>query len=255
MSQFLMGLDLGQAQDYTALTVLEQFEPGPTSRYDVRHLERFKLGTKYPDIVREVARRLAAAPLAGNCTLVIDATGVGRPVLDMLKAAHTHPVGVTITGGDKATYDAGLWRCPKRELVSVMQVLLQNGRIKFAKDLPEAATLVRELRSFQFKIDPITAHDSYGAWREGAHDDLVLAVAVAAWYGERPECQPVRTLPNIFSPYVDAEEWFAAQQAHSQTRLPTVVMTTKGTYRELTDENGEVPLEAQEFFKKVGAEV
>jgi hypothetical protein len=28
------------------------------------------------------------------------------------------------------------------------------------------------------------AHDSYGAWREGAHDDLVLAVAVAAWYGE-----------------------------------------------------------------------
>jgi hypothetical protein len=23
------------------------------------------------------------------------------------------------------------------------------------------------------------------AWREGAHDDLVLAVAVAAWLGER----------------------------------------------------------------------
>jgi hypothetical protein len=26
---------------------------------------------------------------------------------------------------------------------------------------------------------------SYGSWREGSHDDLVLAVAVAAWYGER----------------------------------------------------------------------
>ena len=36
------------------------------------------------------------------------------------------------------------------------------------------------------KIDPLTAHDSYGAWREGAHDELVLAVAVACWYGERP---------------------------------------------------------------------
>jgi hypothetical protein len=29
------------------------------------------------------------------------------------------------------------------------------------------------------------AHDIYGAWREGAHDDLVLATALACWYGER----------------------------------------------------------------------
>lgn len=31
-------------------------------------------------------------------------------------------------------------------------------------------------------------HDSYGndvgPWRENAHDDMVLAVALAAWYGE-----------------------------------------------------------------------
>ena len=27
-------------------------------------------------------------------------------------------------------------------------------------------------------------HDSYGAWREKAHDDLVLAVAMAVWVGE-----------------------------------------------------------------------
>ena len=35
------------------------------------------------------------------------------------------------------------------------------------------------------KIDPLTAHDSYGAWREGAHDDMVLAVAIAVWWGLR----------------------------------------------------------------------
>ena len=35
------------------------------------------------------------------------------------------------------------------------------------------------------QIDPLTAHDSYGAWREKEHDDLVLAVALACWYGER----------------------------------------------------------------------
>ncbi|MEJ7861626.1 MAG: hypothetical protein WKF90_08310 [Pyrinomonadaceae bacterium] len=26
-----------------------------------------------------------------------------------------------------------------------------------------------------------SAHDTYGAWREGTHDDLVLAAALALW--------------------------------------------------------------------------
>lgn len=41
-----------------------------------------------------------------------------------------------------------------------------------------AQFLRAELISFEAKIDERTAHDSYGA-REGAHDDLVLALAVA----------------------------------------------------------------------------
>ena len=41
--------------------------------------------------------------------------------------------------------------------------------------------LRKELRDFKLRIDPQTAHDSYAAWRAGAHDDLVLAAAEAAW--------------------------------------------------------------------------
>jgi len=39
--------------------------------------------------------------------------------------------------------------------------------------------------NFRAKIDPATAHDSYSAWREQDHDDLVLSVALACWWGER----------------------------------------------------------------------
>jgi len=39
--------------------------------------------------------------------------------------------------------------------------------------------------SFKVKINLKTAHDSYEAWREGQHDDLVLFVALAAWFAER----------------------------------------------------------------------
>jgi hypothetical protein len=73
---------------------------------------------------------------------------------------------------------------PKKELVGVLQVMLQARRIKVAPTLPEAATLVRELTTFQVKITP-AANEVFGAWREGQHDDLVLAVAIAVWQAER----------------------------------------------------------------------
>ena len=42
--------------------------------------------------------------------------------------------------------------------------------------------MLAEMQSFKVKIDPKTAHDSYSAWRENAHDDLVLAACLAVWF-------------------------------------------------------------------------
>jgi hypothetical protein len=69
--------------------------------------------------------------------------------------------------------------------VSAVQVLLQSGRLKIAKELPDAEVLVTELLNFQVRITN-SANDIYGAWREGTHDDLVLAVALACWWGMQP---------------------------------------------------------------------
>ena len=63
---------------------------------------------------------------------------------------------------------------------------LQAGRLRIAAALPEAGTLRAELENFRAKIGA-AGHDSYGAgddWREGNHDDLVLAAALAVWFGE-----------------------------------------------------------------------
>ena len=53
-----------------------------------------------------------------------------------------------------------------------------------ARALPEAPVLVEELQNFKLKITT-AGNDTYEAWRESDHDDLVLAVAMAAWYGEK----------------------------------------------------------------------
>lgn len=61
--------------------------------------------------------------------------------------------------------------------------------MKIPATLPHAETLRAELANFRVKVN-LAGHDTYGAgaapeWREGAHDDLVFAVAMAAWFGER----------------------------------------------------------------------
>jgi hypothetical protein len=183
MSTFVAGLDLGQTNDPSALEILERRD-GPPARYDVRHVERFPLGTSYPAIVQAVKARLELVPESPQ--LVVDGTGVGRAVVDMFREAMPRAVvPVTIHGGERATYnrDDGYLHVPKRDLVGVVQVLLQNARLRLAKGLPEVGVLTAELRNFKVKLTE-AANDVYGAWREGQHDDLVLALAVAAWYAE-----------------------------------------------------------------------
>jgi hypothetical protein len=69
---------------------------------------------------------------------------------------------------------------PKRDLIAAPQVLLQSRALKIAAELPEAETLVAELQNFRYEITR-SGNDTYAAWREGDHDDLVLAVALAVW--------------------------------------------------------------------------
>lgn len=212
---YFLGLDLGQRSDYTALAVVEEplwvteaaqlagnktgwispadLPPAVRERaataegpeaptLALRHLERFPLGTPYPAIVERVAALLSQPPLAGHTSLVVDATGVGRPVVDMLQQANLKPIAVTITGGGSVVRDGRDLRVPKRDLAMTVQTLLQSRRLTFAAALPLIDTLTAELQAFEVKINPDTAHDSYLSWRDGMHDDLVLAVSLACWY-------------------------------------------------------------------------
>jgi len=88
-----IGLDLGQAHDHTAIAVLE----------------RLPLGMDYPSMVQRVRTLVQRPELAQSpATLVVDATGVGRPVVDLLRRASLpcRVIPVTITVGDKETCES-----------------------------------------------------------------------------------------------------------------------------------------------------
>jgi hypothetical protein len=189
MLSYHIGLDLGQASDYTAIGIVERDgEPGDKdAALNVRHLQRYPLGTTYPAIVEAVTGIKANLPKGAR--LAVDATGVGRPVVDLLRTAGLNPIAVTVTGGSTTTHEGMNWWMPKRELVSGVQVALQQGRLQIARALPEAETLIRELTNYKVTISE-SGHDSYGAWRESIHDDLVFAVGLAVWSAEKFHARP-----------------------------------------------------------------
>ena len=113
MPPFLVGVDVGLMADYTALSFIElrKVTIGSVTQYEyhARCLNRFELGTPYPDMVEKTAGLLKKLPGPGAWQedqrriqrdtpshrkpppqplfiLIVDATGVGRGPVDMFSS-------------------------------------------------------------------------------------------------------------------------------------------------------------------------
>ena len=172
---YIFGLDLGQSQDYSALVLIERVPSrldeesfkAPVkipSSYTVRYCHRWPLGTDYVRVVQDVAHRLAQHPVDGQAQLVVDRTGVGAAVIDVIRQARLRPIAVHVHGGVNVTDGDRMHNVPKRDLVGVVQVLLHQERLVFPRAMPLMGPLLKELQSFRVTIDPTTAHDSYSVW-------------------------------------------------------------------------------------------
>ena len=75
-------------------------------------------------------------------------------------------------------------RIPKKDLVMGLQLTLQQGTLQIAGRMKYGPALVTEMAEMRVKITS-PGHEQFGAWREGTHDDLVFAVALACWGARR----------------------------------------------------------------------
>ena len=193
--EFYIGLDLGQKVDFTAIAVLE-FRPAapphfllpwdvPRPSYALRHLERMALGTTYTKVVERVAGLTRIPELQRRCTLAVDATGVGAPVVDALrqKQLDCHLMPVTITGGDRTGRHGEQRSVPKRDLISTVEVMLEEGELRIAGRLPNRGMLVEELMGLRVGKTR-SGQERFGASGR-VHDDLVIAVSLACWAARR----------------------------------------------------------------------
>jgi hypothetical protein len=194
------GLDLGQSADYTALAVVQSVkerneEGGLKTFLHLRHLERYPLRTPYTTVADRVAALMRSEALnqdeydpsrhriaKAKVELLVDKTGVGVAVTDLLKARGLKFTSVTIHGGEKVTRSSGHgYNVPKLDLVAALEVPFHSETLKVAEGLELWGVLREELMNFRRKVNTKTAHTSFEHWRETDHDDLVLAAALPCW--------------------------------------------------------------------------
>ncbi len=194
---YIIGASLGTGVQPTAVAVLEHevwkndhWKP-ETVALSLRHLDRVTVGAGYPETVERISALLESSEIKDNecdrtVDLILDITGSGRAPVELFERAEIRPILVNITGAGQREdqTESGDWRIPKVELVGNLQVMYQTERLKMAKGLELVSTLADELRDFKMRPPRIDPSDPE-TWREGQFDDLVFAVALAAWRASR----------------------------------------------------------------------
>lgn len=161
---------------------------GPQQLY-VRKIRRLPKHTPYPQQVEMVRTMIDnAARIGKRAELVIDITGVGLPIAQMMPGqVGLHPTRILITSGNEVTRANGDWRVPKKVLVGLLDSHLNNGELALpalsargnTPDDLEIKELKKQMQNF---VAGYSANGSatYAASGQGK-DDLVLALSYAVF--------------------------------------------------------------------------
>ncbi len=186
----LMGIDVGQGRNPTAICVAEtetrDTVNGSAVHFLVRLLERLPNGTSFPEAAQRVAEITGGIERRADSSLkvFVNVTGKGQPIVDILDEAIPEVRTVTavfFSHGDRREEIGSGWHpkvhLGKAYLVCRLQALLQTRRLHLPRTA-EAETLAHELLEYKVKVEE-DANDRYGAFRVGSHDDLVTALGLA----------------------------------------------------------------------------
>jgi len=165
--QYVAGLDLAQIVDFSVLVIMSRDRR-------VVHVERFQ---RMPWDA-QVARFKAATDRYNHCQVLVDASGVGSPIVENLSKAgvRARPYKFTQTS--------------KTELIQNLSVMLEKRQIVLPRaDLcPE---LVDELEAFQYVVSDAGTIRMEAPG--GMHDDLVVGLGLASWQCRRDQA-PMRVV-------------------------------------------------------------
>ena len=196
--RFLIGLSVGQGSQPTGVAVLEKSKvPGqagsaPVKTYACRYLRRWPPHTTYPMLHSALAVMLDGPPLAHSDLIVEAGTSLSAVIAFLRKhrlRARMRPTEVKVS--TPQGFSDHTWKVTKGSLIETARQVLQEERLVFDDQMPPEVrattppvqTIYQAMLNYPFNKTP-AANEAFAS-RDGEYDDLVLAVALACWYGER----------------------------------------------------------------------
>jgi hypothetical protein len=199
MANWAVAADPGKRQDPTGLCVAQIVRPGdagsddpryrvsgrihePETIFVVREIGRLPLGARHTVAafkIAEVLHNLRVADATGSIRFLLDVTGVGEGVADLIEGYIPSTVKMTrcwFTSAERLDKRGKEWHVGKPWMVSRLTSLLETGRVRLP-DTPQSQALVEELRDFEYRVTP--SANLVAEARTGAHDDLVTALGLA----------------------------------------------------------------------------
>lgn len=151
--QYVIGVDLAKSEDYTVCVV------GDLQARQVVAFDRFNRADWGLQ-----KQRIADLALKWNNALIwLDATGLGDPIYDDLRAAGLRVNGYKLTHASKTA------------LINNAVLLVEQRQVTY----PDIPVLLSELSAYQYHRSPSGAMTMSAP--EGMHDDAVIAFALACW--------------------------------------------------------------------------
>ena len=187
----IISLSLGTVAEPSGLVVVKPWSSKypPAGRlpeaevgtyFDVVEIERFPAGRPLPAIINRVSEIASDKRVSRESIILLDISSVGTAPLRAFQTRGMYPAAIDLTNAGAEGYANDAQQVPLRDAIGAAQVVLETTRLKVASALKLATTLVSDLQAFDSK--PIARNPDL---RGGRNTDLVLALAVALWWGDR----------------------------------------------------------------------
>jgi hypothetical protein len=160
-------------------------------RYVVTKARRFDAAAEYPDILQEI--RLDQAICEGRFPparthTIINTTGGSAVVADAFHKEHVRVVGITVHGGEFSTAREGdQYHVSFDEIVGYVKDSASRNMLKFAADTVDEQTFSKQIEGFGQRRNRNTGKTEYEALVDQPESDLLMAVGLAVWFGEKTD--------------------------------------------------------------------
>jgi len=156
---YIMGVDIAESVDFTVFSIIE------VETNTLVYWKRFNK-VDYPTQIKQI---IATACEYNMARIVLDSTGLGKPIYEILLEQGVFVEDFTFSGKSK------------EELIGKLRLYIAQKWITISKE----PILLEELKSFEYKLrndktgEPLK-NIKYGA-PSGYHDDCVDSLALAVW--------------------------------------------------------------------------